>query len=166
MPWTALSLLPTHTTPYVVSQRMKHAIESLDFDRQAAPAPQALIGIVSDAPTLQAFLVHCLERAFEVVVAPTVGVLAECLAERSLSLLVADLYTLDHQRPADLDLLGETYVGLPLLIVSQEPASELRKLSAPVLDRPHATLPLPTRPADLRGAATALLDVTTSPPSP
>ncbi|MEL7168830.1 MAG: hypothetical protein AAGN64_05725 [Bacteroidota bacterium] len=157
MLWAALSLSVTPTAPYAVSPRMKHAIDSLDLD-----APRRVrVAIVSDAPSLQVFLKHCLDPAFEVVAVTAV----RALAQTDIELLVADLYTLDHQTEPDLNLLSEAYRGIPLLIASQESVPGGRTRPAAVLGRPHATVLLPTSPTDLRRAAAALLGTSTSSPS-
>ncbi|MEO1075143.1 MAG: hypothetical protein AAFX41_04140 [Bacteroidota bacterium] len=136
---------------------MKHAIDSLDLD-----APRRVrVAIVSDAPSLQVFLKHCLDPAFEVAAVTAV----RALAQTDIELLVADLYTLDHQTEPDLNLLSEAYRGIPLLIASQESAPGGRTRPAAVLGRPHATVLLPTSPTDLRRAAAALLGTSTSSPS-
>ncbi|MEL7363744.1 MAG: hypothetical protein AAFN13_16830, partial [Bacteroidota bacterium] len=74
MTWSLLSLSHYLTAPYAVSPRMKHAIDSLDFAHEAS---RSRVGVVSDAPSLQVFLKYCLSRAFDVVVVPSFGALAD-----------------------------------------------------------------------------------------
>lgn len=89
-----------------------------------------LVVMVSDASSLQVFPGHCLGKTFEVVVVPTLCLLAEATAEAPPTLLAADLYTLDHQGATYIALLQD-YAALPLLIVSQESGSGVRGCQPP-----------------------------------
>ncbi|MEM0962502.1 MAG: hypothetical protein AAGK21_08220 [Bacteroidota bacterium] len=104
--------------PYTVSPTVREAVAHLEAEDSGLQ--RWSIGVVSDAPSLQVFMTVCLRAEFDVTAADTLRRLAALGREKALRLLVADLHTLEHEE-RDLHVLFESFPGVPLLVLSQQP---------------------------------------------
>ncbi|WP_420456758.1 hypothetical protein [Rubrivirga sp.] len=151
---------PEGVWPYVLSSRLREAIEALD---DAEPPPpgrsgRPLAAVVCDASSMEAYVGHCLRSHFEVVTVRDLDALAVVAGGVDLRLIAADLYTLEHQSVAALDLLEGLFHDVPLLVLSQEAGGRARLLNESGLDRSVVVVTLPTPTADIRRLAVSLAE--------